>query len=114
MGPGSFYTSLMPILLLDEMDQALRRTAASVVYIDNLGKELSPAAKLSLAEKLHIMEQRIGKRVIDAVLVGPQCDVSCLSDRLIIQQPLEDDALKYRHDRKLLRQALEQVLQQLG
>jgi len=114
IGPGSFYTSLMPILLLDEMDQALRRTAAPMVYIDNLGKELSPAAKLSLAEKLQIMEQRIGKRVIDAVLAGPQCDVSCLSDRLIIQQPLEDNGLKYRHDRKLLRQALEQVLQQLG
>lgn len=115
IGPGSFYTSLLPILLLEEMDQALRRTAAPVVYIDNLGKELSPAAaNLSLGEKLEIMEQHIGKRIIDAVLVSPHIDASMLSDRLIIQQPLEACDVKYRHDRQLLRAALEQTLQQLG
>lgn len=31
IGPGSFYTSLLPILLLDEMAQALRRTPATMV-----------------------------------------------------------------------------------
>jgi len=115
IGPGSFYTSLLPILLLEEMDQALRRTPAPVVYIDNLGKELSPvAANLSLGEKLEIMEQHIGKRIIDAVLIGPQIDASQLENRLIIQQPLEASDIKYRHDRQLLRAALEQTLQQLG
>lgn len=114
IGPGSFYTSLLPILLLKEVDQALRRTAAPVVYIDNLGKELSPAANLSLNEKLEIMEQHIGKRIIDAVLVSPQIDARQLNNRLIIQQPLEACDVKYRHDRQLLRAALEQTLQQLG
>ncbi|WP_262157173.1 2-phospho-L-lactate transferase CofD family protein, partial [Escherichia coli] len=32
IGPGSFYTSLMPCLLLDELAQALRRTPAPMVY----------------------------------------------------------------------------------
>lgn len=115
IGPGSFYTSLLPILLLKEMDQALRRTTAPVVYIDNLGKELSPAAaKLSLNEKLAIIEQHVGKRIIDAVLVSPHIDASELQNRVIIQQPLEADDVKYRHDRQLLRAALEQTLQQLG
>ena len=66
IGPGSFYTSLMPILLLDEMAKALRRTPAPMVFIDNLGKEHSPAASLTLADRVAIMEQQIGKRVIDA------------------------------------------------
>ncbi|NIF32685.1 uridine diphosphate-N-acetylglucosamine-binding protein YvcK [Enterobacter sp. Cy-643] len=115
IGPGSFYTSLMPILLLEEMDQALRRTPAPMVYIGNLGKELSPAAAgLSLRQKLEWMEQHIGKRVIDAVLVGPQVDVSEVGDRLVIQQPLEASDIKYRHDRQLLRAALEHAVQQLG
>jgi uncharacterized cofD-like protein len=53
IGPGSFYTSLMPILLVKELAQALRRTPAPMVYIGNLGRELSPAAaSLSLADKL--------------------------------------------------------------
>ncbi|VEB99470.1 LPPG:FO 2-phospho-L-lactate transferase [Cedecea lapagei] len=115
IGPGSFYTSLMPILLLQEMDQALRRTPAPMVYIGNLGKELSPAAaSLSLRQKLELMEQHIGKRVVDAVVVGPQVDVSEVNDRLVIQQPLEASDIRYRHDRQLLRAALEEAVQRLG
>ncbi|MFT7949407.1 2-phospho-L-lactate transferase CofD family protein, partial [Salmonella enterica subsp. enterica serovar Enteritidis] len=57
IGPGSFYTSLMPLLLINELAQALRRTPAPVVYIGNLGRELSPAAaSLTLANKLQLME----------------------------------------------------------
>ncbi|BCG10196.1 MULTISPECIES: uridine diphosphate-N-acetylglucosamine-binding protein YvcK [Buttiauxella] len=115
IGPGSFYTSLMPILLLEDMDQALRRTPAPVVFIGNLGKELSTAAaSLSLAQTLDIMEQRIGKRIVDAVVVGPQTDVSEITDRVVIQEPLEASDVRYRHDRHLLRQALEKAIQQLG
>lgn len=115
IGPGSFYTSLMPILLLEDMDQALRRTPAPVVFIGNLGKELSTAAaNLSLVQTLEIMEQRVGKRIIDAVVVGPQVDTSEITDRVVIQEPLEAVDIRYRHDRHLLRQALENALQQLG
>ncbi len=71
IGPGSFYTSLMPILLVKELAQALRRTPAPMVYIGNLGRELSPAAaSLSLADKLELMEQYVGKKIIDGVVVG--------------------------------------------
>lgn len=53
----------MPILLLKEIAQALRRTPAPMVYIGNLGRELSlPAANLKLESKLAIMEQYVGKR----------------------------------------------------
>ena len=115
IGPGSFYTSLMPLLLLEDMDQALRRTPAPVVFIGNLGKELSTAAAcLSLGQTLDIMEQRVGKRIIDAVVVGPQVDVSEITDRVVIQEPLEACDIRYRHDRYLLRQALEKAIQQLG
>lgn len=115
IGPGSFYTSLLPLLLLDELAQALRRTPAPVVYIGNLGKELSPAAaRLTLSDKLSIMEQYIGKRIIDAAVVGPKVDASTVTDRLIIQEELEASDIPYRHDRVLLRNALEKAVQQLG
>ena len=90
IGPGSFYTSLMPILLLKEIAQALRRTPAPMVYIGNLGRELSlPAANLKLESKLAIMEQYVGKKVIDAVIVGPKEDVSAAKERIVIQEVLE-------------------------
>jgi uncharacterized cofD-like protein len=115
IGPGSFYTSLMPILLLKEMAQALRRTPAPMVYIGNLGRELSPAAaSLSLKDKLEIMEHYVGKPVIDAVVVGPTVDVSEMTGRVVIQSPLEASDIRYRHDRHLLREALEKAIQALG
>lgn len=112
IGPGSFYTSLMPVLLMPDMAQALRRTPATMVFIDNLGRELSPAAaQQTLAGKLAMMEKYIGKKVIDAVVVGPAVDISGVSDRLIIQEPLEAADIKYRHDRHLLHIALEHAIQ---
>lgn len=115
IGPGSFYTSLMPLLLLDDLAQALRRTPAPVVYIGNLGKELSvAAASLSLNDKLALMEQYVGKRIIDAVVVGPRADVSAVSNRIVIQDALEASDIPYRHDRHLLRAALERAVQSLG
>lgn len=112
IGPGSFYTSLMPILLMPEMAQALRRTSATMVFIGNLGRELSPAAaSLTLADKLALLENYIGKRVIDAAVVSPHADIKGVEDRLIVQHPLEAADIRYRHDRQLLRVALEHVLQ---
>lgn len=112
IGPGSFYTSLMPVLLMPDMAQALRRTPATMVFIGNLGKELSPAAaQLPLAGKLAMMEKYIGKKVIDAVVVGPSADTNNVTDRLIIQEPLEAADIKYRHDRQLLHIALEHAIQ---
>ncbi|MDF2784892.1 MAG: hypothetical protein K0S95_1427 [Pantoea eucrina] len=114
IGPGSFYTSLMPILLMEEMARALRRTPATMVFIGNLGRELSPAAaRLSVADKLAIMEQAIGKRVIDAVVISPTADTQGLAQRVIVQEPLEAEDIRYRHDRQLLRLALEHAIQAL-
>lgn len=115
IGPGSFYTSLMPILLLDELAQALRRTPAPMVYIGNLGRELSlPAASLTLIDKLAIMEQYVGKQVIDAIVVGPKVDASAVTGRIVIQEVLEASDIPYRHDRQLLHNALEKAIQALG
>ncbi|MEQ4763118.1 uridine diphosphate-N-acetylglucosamine-binding protein YvcK [Klebsiella aerogenes] len=114
IGPGSFYTSLLPILLLDEMARALRRTPAPMVFIDNLGKEHSPAANLTLADRMTILEHYVGKKVIDAAIVGPKADVKGMEERLVIQTALDASDVTYRHDRVLLRQALEQAIQALG
>ncbi|OON38869.1 hypothetical protein BTJ39_16020 [Izhakiella australiensis] len=115
IGPGSFYTSLMPVLLIAEIAQALRRTPATMVFIDNLGKELSPAAaSLTLADKLDIMEHAIGKKVIDALVVGPHANAAAIKQRIVVQEPLEAGDITYRHDRHLLHIALEHAIQAMG
>lgn len=113
MGPGSFYTSIMPVILVKELSQALRRTQAKMLFVDNLGTELSPAGHLLVAEKLTLIESAIGRRVIDGVILGPTADTSGITQRLRLQRPLDASDVGYRHDRQLLRQALEDAFQAL-
>ncbi|AMO82731.1 uridine diphosphate-N-acetylglucosamine-binding protein YvcK [Obesumbacterium proteus] len=115
IGPDSFLTSLMPLLLLEDLTRALRRTRAHMIYIGNLGKELSvAAAALTLPEKLHIMEEAIGGHAIDAVVVGPKINIQGMEKRVVVQETLEASDIPYRHDRDLLRMAIEKALQQLS
>ncbi|HGN1706631.1 TPA: uridine diphosphate-N-acetylglucosamine-binding protein YvcK [Providencia rettgeri] len=115
IGPGSFFTSLMPLLLLNEIAAALRECKAPMIYIGNLAKEIStPAANLSLPEKLQMMEHYIGCKKIDALILGPRTQTNNISpERKIIQRILEADDIPYRHDRKLLLQAIEETVRLL-
>ena len=86
-----------------------------MIYIGNLGKELSvAAAALTLPDKLKIMEDAIGGHAIDAVVVGPKVNVSGIENRIVVQETLEASDIPYRHDRDLLRMAIEKALQQLS
>ncbi|MGG4608610.1 gluconeogenesis factor YvcK family protein [Providencia sp. Me31A] len=115
IGPGSFFTSLMPLLLLNEIAAALRECKAPMIYIGNLAKEIgTPAANLSLPEKLQMMEHYIGCKKIDALILGPRTQTHNISsERKIIQRVLEADDIPYRHDRKLLLQAIEETIRLL-
>ncbi|MCI4233100.1 gluconeogenesis factor YvcK family protein [Dickeya dianthicola] len=115
IGPGSFLTSLMPPLLLTDLAQSLHHAHAPVVYIGNLGDEQSQiATRLTLAQKLQLIESKIDRRIIDAVVVAPRTDTRGVDDRLIIQQPLGAQDVPHHHDRVLLRAALELAAQALG
>lgn len=115
IGPGSFMTSIMPSLLLSEIAQAMSRSKARLIYIGNLAKELSPAAsKLKLQNKIDIIEDAINGRKIDGIIVGPNTDITGITERVIVQQPLEAADIPYRHDREMLHKALECALQKFG
>ncbi|MDR5610223.1 MULTISPECIES: uridine diphosphate-N-acetylglucosamine-binding protein YvcK [unclassified Arsenophonus] len=110
IGPGSFLTSLMPLFLMNDLTQALQACRAAIIYIGNLGKELNqPAANMQLTEKIAMIEKHIGQQKIDAVIAGPVTDTSSLPDRIVLQRKLADQNVCYRHDRDLLRQAIEDM-----
>lgn len=115
IGFGSFYISLMLILLLKEIVQVLCCTLVLMVYIGNLGRELSLfVVNLKLESKLVIMEQYVGKKVIDVVIVGLKVDVLVVKEWIVIQEVLEVSDILYCYDCQLLYNVLEKVLQVLG
>lgn len=105
LGPGSFLTSVVPPLLVRDITSAIEASNAHCVFIDNLVAENSPAASLTLDEKLDWIENNIGCMPIDSVICQ---DEETQSDRVsIICQDLAHYNVAHHHDNEKLIHALE-------
>ncbi|MEP6916777.1 MAG: gluconeogenesis factor YvcK family protein [Acidobacteriota bacterium] len=67
IGPGSFYTSLMPIFLVRGAREAIQQMKGPVILVTNLLTEGSGMAHFTAAEAGRLMGEAIG-RPIDAVV----------------------------------------------
>jgi len=69
IGPGSFYTSLMPIFLVDGVADALSRMKGPVILITNLLTEGRGMAGFTAADAVARIEDAIGRKV-DVVITN--------------------------------------------
>ncbi|RKQ85452.1 gluconeogenesis factor YvcK family protein [Brockia lithotrophica] len=69
LGPGSLFTSLIPNLLVPELRDALCRTSAPKVYVVNLMTQPGETDGLGVVGHLRAVEEHVGRRCFDAVLV---------------------------------------------
>jgi len=105
LGPGSFLTSVIPPLLVRDIVNGISKGKAHCVFIDNIVAENSPAAALSLDEKLSWIEDNIGCMPIDSVIVQ---DNKIKSNKVpVICCDLANKEVKHYHDNEKLVQALE-------
>ena len=110
-GPGSFLTSIMPSLLLPEMIHALKHSQGKKIFIDNLGIEHSPAANLSLVDRIQWIHRVMGKEMIDGIITPPEFAHLAQSLNIpILGHKLNADDVVYRHDRELLCQAINEMV----
>lgn len=108
LGPGSFLTSVMPPLLLEEMKVALKNCRAQIVFVTNLDKEKGPAGMMSLQQMLHWCERAMGGRAVDAVLTDKQQDIEDKYRQHVAV--LASTNHEWRHDREKLRQAVDRII----
>lgn len=112
IGPGSFLTSIVPPLLVRDIAKAIDKRKGHCVFIDNVLAEKSPAAKLTLDEKLDWIERNIGCMPIDSVICQ---DENTQSERVnIICQELSHNKVLHHHDNEKLIHALETCVQQIS
>jgi uncharacterized cofD-like protein len=105
LGPGSFLTSVVPPLLVRDIANAMAKRKGHSVFIDNITSEYSPAAKLSLDEKLEWIERNIGGAPIDSIICQ---DPELTSDKVnIICQDLSDEKNLHHHNQEKLIDALQ-------
>lgn len=108
IGPGSFLTSIMPPLLLTQVQDALQQTAAKVIFVDNLEQEMGPSSTRTLNQKLFWCEQTVGFKFIDAVL--QDATAKNAKEFTSFKFDLRERANRNYHDREKLRQSIEDIL----
>ena len=70
LGPGDLYTSIVCNLIVKGIPQALKRTAAKVVYVMNLMARYGQSYKFTTHDHVAVLEKYLGKGVLDYVLVN--------------------------------------------
>lgn len=108
LGPGSFFTSIMPTLLLNEMAAALQQSRAPIVLIDNIQLEVDMSGKLSLQQRIEWIERHIGGQRLSGVITthNPLDTHSAF----VLVSDLRADDISYRHDRDKLCHAINEWL----
>lgn len=112
LGPGSFLTSIIPPLLVRDISKALSQRKGHCVFLDNVVAEQSPAAKLTLDEKLKWIEYNIDGLPVDSVITQ---DPEVFSDKVnIIYHDLANTDTPHHHDRDKLIESLEICISNLS
>jgi uncharacterized cofD-like protein len=128
VGPGSFYTSLMPIFLVRGAPEAIRRVKGPVILVTNLLTEGQGMWNFTAGDAVRLISQTLG-RPIDVVVVNTARPSADTLNRYLAEhkQPLEPGDVPSscelvagdfwcrdiaRHDRRRLAQAVWAVLAQ--
>ncbi|QIM66633.1 hypothetical protein A4G16_04230 [Mannheimia granulomatis] len=111
LGPGSFFTSIMPNLLVPEIAQTISESEAQVIFIDNIGQEHGPAGALSLKQRIEWIESCIGKQRINAVITTDDEQSQLPPHICVLRENLSADDITYRHDRNKLSKAIDKLIE---
>jgi uncharacterized cofD-like protein len=90
IGPGSFYTSLMPIFLVRGVSEALQHVKGPIILIANLLTEGRGMAGFTAADEVGRIEEAIG-RPIDVVITNTKWPTSKILSRYALEhkEPLQ-------------------------
>lgn len=120
LGPGSFYTSVMPHLLLPEVREAIIASAARKCLIMNLAADGGETSGMTPADQMRALKHHVPQLELDMVLADPFAveDIADLSTAarqmggtLILRQ-LASVQYADRHDPLRLAAALQDIIDQ--
>ena len=68
VGPGKFFTTLIPILLVKGIKEAIKKSKAKKVFICNLATQTGNTDGFSVEKFVEVLEKYLGKGIIDYVI----------------------------------------------
>ncbi len=70
MSSGSLYTSILPHLIVPEIQEALRKSSAPIMYVANLVTQPGETDGYSVSDHLNILNNRLSPRHVDVVIAN--------------------------------------------
>lgn len=70
LGPGSLFTSILPVLLVNDLRKALQRSPALCVYVCNVATEPGETDRFGVEAHLEALREHIGTAGVDVVLAN--------------------------------------------
>lgn len=65
IGPGSLYTGILPILLIKEISDEIKKSKATKIFVSNIMTEHGQTDNYSLSEHINVLHEHAGKGIID-------------------------------------------------
>lgn len=65
IGPGSLYTGILPILLIKEIADEIRKSKKPKVFVSNIMTEPGQTDGYSISEHINVLHEHAGKGIID-------------------------------------------------
>ncbi|MHC5267925.1 gluconeogenesis factor YvcK family protein [Enterococcus sp. LJL98] len=72
LGPGSLFTSILPNLMIPEINEALGKTQAEIVYVCNIMTQKGETEHFTDADHVRVLNQHLNKPFISTVLVNTE------------------------------------------
>ncbi|TMN21322.1 gluconeogenesis factor YvcK family protein [Lentibacillus cibarius] len=69
IAPGSLYTSILPNMIIPQMDEALTRTKGKVVYVCNVMTQAGETTAYTAADHIQAIRKHTGETCIDSIVV---------------------------------------------
>ena len=100
VGPGSLYTSLLPDLLVPDLQEAIRVSKALKIYVCNVATQLGETDGYTCGDHVRALEDHVGQGLFDMVVSNQRCDINLPPgvDWVQAEPELDEDHAVYRAD----------------
>lgn len=75
-GPGSLYTSVLPNLIVEDIQRALAASSAAKLYVCNVATQPGETDEFTVQDHLQAIEQHIGKNIFTTILANNNFNVN--------------------------------------
>jgi uncharacterized cofD-like protein len=100
IGPGSLYTSLLPDLLVPDLQEAIRASKALKIYICNVATQPGETEGYTCGDHVRALEDHAGQGIFDVVVSNQSCEANLPAgvDWVMAEPELDEDHAVYRAD----------------